>query len=105
MFDYMINKYNKFISRNEYEKSKELYIFFKGLFSYMQKSEGYIQYKLYYIDYLINNNIKLNNYIYNYLKDISNDSLLYVKSITLEQQQLAKHILDKYNNSINTNIN
>lgn len=100
-FDYMINTYGKFYSSAQYRKEKDIKL--KGFYSFIGGKET--DYKLKYFEYLIDNNKLLNDYLFQYLVDISNKQLRYVYNITDIQQQKAKQLLLKYKNKYIFNLN
>jgi len=104
IYNYMINKYDKILTQKE---NKELSSvdnnLNKNMYAYVIKLHGgVIQTKLKFFE----NNLYIPNKELEYIKNVSNKIGRNIKNkVTSEQQQLAKQILDKYNNSINTNIN
>lgn len=94
-FDYMIDKYNKFYNRNEYNITKDIEL--TGLYSFINKHGGNVNYKLKYIEYKINEYSYICDYLYKYLFDVSNNTLNGGK-INDIQQQKARQLLLQYNN-------
>ena len=96
IYDYMINTYGKFYSKEDNKKKKDINL--NGFFSYI--NIGFMNSKLKYYEYLLDNNIILNEFLFDYLSNVANNNLKHVTSITKEQQELANQILIKYNHNI-----
>jgi len=95
-FDYMIVKYNKIFTGKDYKELKDNKL--KGLKAYLDNSGGVIYCLLNYAQYIVKNNEILNNILYKYLLDISQNKLYHCYNLKPQHQLLAKQIIEKYNN-------
>jgi len=94
-FDYMINKYDKILTKNEFDNSKDNK--FKGFYTYTGSNGGFIYHLTKYIENLVNSNIIIKDYLHKYLLNVSKNTIHHYHSVKPEHQLLAKQILDKYN--------
>jgi len=98
--NYMLSKYDRFLSyrndKNIYMNDEELY----GLFAYINKHESYHYYKIRYCEYCLENNINIHECAIIHLNNVIiriNDKNY--KNITNEDRLLAQEILNSLNNN------
>jgi len=104
-FDYMIDKYGHILSINEYHEFKKMdsnlnINIYKRI---TRSSRGINTYKLMYFQHCVNNDIILPNKEIEWLFEVSYGRSRNQFKPTPEHQLLAKKILEKYNNSQETN--
>jgi hypothetical protein len=95
IYGYMIDKYCKFYTKEDNKKIKDENL--NGFYSYVEQNIGVVNSKLKYCEYILNKDIDLNEFLLGYINDIINNCLKHVTTITQEQQEFAKQILNKYN--------
>jgi len=93
-FDYMLEKYNQFLSKTEYKKIDDCRL--QGLYAYIDKTYSLIDYKIKYINNLIDNHLILSEYLYKTLCDIANNSIKNFYNLKLETQEKAQRVLENY---------
>jgi len=92
IYDYMIDTYGKFYSKEDNKKIKDDNL--KGFYSYVEQNIGVINSKLKYCEYVLNKNTNLNGYLFEYINGVINNRVKRVTTITNDQQELAKKILN-----------